>query len=159
MGEYRHNETGEVKTQGQWRRHFKNISFPRVWSTATLETLKLDPVSDLPPPKVGTYKVAVRNGAVKGVGGEWVTAWVAQDMFSDTETTTKGEQEVAYQATLDATAADNVRNKRALLFSEVDLFGLSDVIMSDSMKTYRQALRDITDHPSFPYLADDDWPE
>jgi hypothetical protein len=23
---------------------------------------------------------------------------------------------------------------------------------------YRQALRDITDHVNFPYLADEDWP-
>jgi len=30
--------------------------------------------------------------------------------------------------------------------------------MSAEMTTYRQALRDITDHANFPYLAEDDWP-
>ena len=29
MGDYRHIDTGEIKTQGQWRSHYKNVSLPR----------------------------------------------------------------------------------------------------------------------------------
>ena len=41
-------------------------------------------------------------------------------------------------------AIDNLRNKRNKLLSETDYLALSDVTMSDNWKTYRQALRDIT---------------
>ena len=41
-------------------------------------------------------------------------------------------------------AIDNLRNKRNKLLSETDYLALSDVTMSDAMKNYRQALRDIT---------------
>jgi hypothetical protein len=92
--------------------------------------------------------------------GDWVFAWVAQAMFSDTETTTKGEQEVTYQASLDATAATTVRSKRTELLADTDWTQLADAPADASQwATYRQALRDITDHESFPYLTDDDWPE
>ena len=85
-------------------------------------------------------------------------------MFEDTTvdgvTTTKAEHEAAYQATLDADAAAAVRTKRDGLLAETDFYALSDVTMTDAMKTHRQALRDITAHSNFPHnLTDDDWPE
>ena len=36
-----------------------------------------------------------------------------------------------------------LRNKRNQLLAETDFYALSDVTMSDEMKTYRQALRDL----------------
>ena len=51
-----------------------------------------------------------------------------------------------------------VRLRRTGLLVSTDWLAGSDLIMSDEMKTYRQALRDITDHPSFPFLAENDWP-
>ena len=38
-----------------------------------------------------------------------------------------------------------LRSKRNKLLAETDFYGNSDLTMSDDMKTYRQALRDITD--------------
>ena len=38
-----------------------------------------------------------------------------------------------------------LRSKRNQLLAETDFYGNSDLTMSDDMKTYRQALRDITD--------------
>ena len=38
-----------------------------------------------------------------------------------------------------------LRNRRNNLLQETDYFALSDVVMSDDMKKYRQDLRDITD--------------
>jgi len=40
-------------------------------------------------------------------------------------------------------ALDNLRRKRNDLLSETDFYAVSDVTMSDDMKTYRQALRDL----------------
>ncbi len=38
----------------------------------------------------------------------------------------------------------SLRNRRNNLLQETDYFALSDVVMSDDMKKYRQDLRDIT---------------
>jgi len=38
-----------------------------------------------------------------------------------------------------------LRKKRDILLQETDYLALSDLTVSDDMKTYRQALRDITD--------------
>lgn len=163
MGEYRHNETGEVKSQGEWRKHYKNVSFPRKWTAATLESLKLDAVVDVPAPTVGIYEIAKRDGAVKDAKGDWASAWAVWDRFSSTTdedgvTTTKAEHEAAYQASMDDAAGEDVRTKRNTLLAKTDYFALTDVTMSATMVTYRQALRDITDHASFPNLVEADWP-
>lgn len=41
-------------------------------------------------------------------------------------------------------ALNKLRRKRNILLQETDFYALADVTMSDSMKTYRQSLRDIT---------------
>ena len=102
------------------------------------------------------------------IAGYWQIGYTAVDMFADTTeldedgnevvTTTKAEHEAAYQATLDEKAADSVRKKRNELIAETDYFALTDVTMDAAMTTYRQALRDITDHVNFPHLTDEDWP-
>ena len=43
-----------------------------------------------------------------------------------------------------------VRKKRNALLSETDWAAGSDVTMSDAMRTYRQALRDIPQQADFP---------
>ena len=43
-----------------------------------------------------------------------------------------------------------VREKRNKLLAETDWAAGSDVTMSDAMRTYRQALRDIPQQPDFP---------
>ena len=163
MGEYRNRTTGVIQTQGQWRSHYSNVSLPRTWRQATLDSLNLEAVLEAPKPTVGAYEVAARNGVEQDANGNWVTAWEVRDMFADTTdedgvTTTKAEHEAAYQATLDSKAAESIRNQRATLLAETDWMALSDVTMSAAMATYRQALRDITDHADFPYLDEADWP-
>ena len=162
MSEYRNRTTGVVKTQGQWRQEFANMSLPRVWKAATLDALDLDPVLRSPAATVGDYQVSVRDGVVQDANGNWVENYVARDMFQDTTedgvTTTKAEHEAAYQAGLDAKAAEANRAKRNDLLAETDYFALTDVTMDAAMTTYRQALRDITTHANWPNLGDDDWP-
>jgi hypothetical protein len=158
MGNYRHKITGEVKSQGEWRALNKNISFPKVWTQATLDALQLDPVFETPQPTVGQYQTAVLSGVEQDAKGNWVQAWSVRDMFADDEDSTKAEKEAAYQATLDSAAANSIRNQRNRLLAETDYLALTDNTLDDITKEYRQALRDITSHPNFPYLTDADWP-
>jgi hypothetical protein len=163
MGDYRHIETGETKTQGQWRSHYKNVSLPRTWTAATLDGLKLEAVFETPKPDVSQYQNAVRNGVDRDAKGNWVWGWDIRDMFSDSTDEdgvlhTKADQESAYQARLDADASDAVRSKRDKLIADTDWMALSDNTLTAEWATYRQALRDVTNHVNFPYLTDEDWP-
>ena len=163
MSEYRNRTTGEVKTQGQWRSANPNMSLPRVWKAATLDGLNLDAVLAAPKPTPAAYQTVVRDGVTQDANGNWVQNWDIAWMFSDTTdedgvTTTKAEHETAYQASVDAGAAERNRTKRDTLLAETDWTGMSDVTMTSAMTTYRQALRDITDHSSWPNLDEADWP-
>ena len=167
MAEYRHTQTGEVKTQGQWRSHYSNVSLPRTWKQATLDGLNLEAVLASPAATTGAYQTSVRDGVVQDANGNWVENYVARDMFADTTetdddgnvvTTTKAQHEAAYQAGLDAKVAESNRTKRDGLLADTDYFALTDVTMDAAMTTYRQALRDITTHADWPNLADSDWP-
>jgi hypothetical protein len=62
MGEFRERTTGEVKSQGQWRADFPNMSLPRVWKTATLDALNLDAVHASPAATTTAYQTSVRDG-------------------------------------------------------------------------------------------------
>ena len=53
---------------------------------------------------------------------------------------------------------DDNRIARNRLLSETDWMANSDVTISDEMKTYRQALRDLPTHSNWPNLEDSDWP-
>lgn len=160
MSEYRIRSTGEVKTQGQIRSDNPNVSFPKVWNDSVNESLGIDPVLITPKPAPSAdFKIVVRNGVEQDEKGNWVQAWAEQEMFQEyTQTDEKGvETTVTVQAQKDAkTAADNAalaaseRSNRDELLKATDHYGLSDVTMSDDMKTYRQALRDVPQQENFP---------
>jgi len=167
MSEYRNRTTGVVKTQGQWRNEFANMSLPRVWKAATLDALDLDPVLKSPAATVGAYQTSVRDGVVQDANGNWVENYVARDMFADTTdedgvTTTKAEHEAAYQAGLDANTAEGHRTTRNKLLADSDWTQMNDSPLSNEVKTawatYRQELRDMSDLDTWPNIADDDWP-
>ena len=159
MSEYRERKTGEVKTQGEWRAAFKNMSLPKVWNTNVCDALNLDPVFASPAATTTAYQTSVRDGVEQDSKGNWVEKYVARDMFADIEGgDTKAKQEAAYQATLDANIAAGNRATRDAKLAETDFYALSDVTMSDAMTTYRQALRDLPTHDNWPNLESDDWP-
>jgi peptide subunit release factor RF-3 len=86
-------------------------------------------------------------------------------MFADTTedgvTTTKAEHEAAYQADLDAKAAESVRTQRDAKLAESDWMVIKSaetgVALATEWATYRQALRDITEQAGFPNTVE--WPE
>jgi hypothetical protein len=166
MAEYRERTTGEVKTQGEWRSQFANMSLPRVWKAATLDALNLDAVLRGATPATGPYQVVARDGVEQNANGDWVEKFIARDIFEDTTedgvTTTKAEHEAAYQATLDAQTAERHRVTRNKLLADSDWTQMNDSPLSNEDKTawavYRSELRNLTDDAAWPNLSDSDWP-
>ena len=162
MPEYRVKSSGAVKTKSQLELENKNTSFPKVWNTSVLEMLGVDPVFALPQPSPSaSYKRVIRNGVSQDSKGDWYYAWTEQDMFveytdSNGKTVTVAEQKTAYDTKISDEKAVSARNKRDGLLSDTDHYALSDVTMSDAMKTYRQALRDVPQQTDFPTTIS--WP-
>ena len=82
--------------------------------------------------------------------GKWFIGWSVVD---------KTAEEVQQY---DDNAEQSVRSQRDNLLTSTDWLVIkaqeTGVAMDQAWATYRQALRDITDHANFPYLEDADWP-
>ena len=63
--------------------------------------------------------------------------------FTAEEETARDAEEQAWADGALARAQANLRSRRNQLLAETDFYALSDVTMSDDMKTYRQELRDL----------------
>ena len=66
-----------------------------------------------------------------------------QVQFTAEEETARDNEEAAWANAAPARALADLRSKRNKLLAETDFYGNSDVTMSNDMKTYRQALRDL----------------
>ena len=63
--------------------------------------------------------------------------------FTAEEETARDAEEKAWADGAVARAQADLRSKRNRLLAETDFYALSDVTMSNDMKTYRQNLRDL----------------
>ena len=63
--------------------------------------------------------------------------------FTAEEETARDAEEKAWSDGAVGRAQANLRSRRNNLLAETDFYALSDVTMSDDMKTYRQELRDL----------------
>ena len=159
MSEYRERTTGEVKSQGQWRAAFPNMSLPRVWTAEVCTELNLDPIFASPKPTPGAYQTVVSNGVTQDAKDNWVQAWSVVDMFADTTedgvTTTKAEHEAAYQSRLDTSAAASVRTQRDQLLADCDWVTIRARELGQSIPedwyTYRGDLRQVPEQSGFPH--------
>ena len=163
MSNYIKLETGEIKTQGEWRQANKNMSLPRVWTADTLTDLELTAILAAPKPSCTDLQQVVGNGVTTDAKGNTVEAWSVVDKFAKTTAedgtvTTKAQHEKAHTARLVADKETSIRTDRDRRIALTDWTGMSDVTMSANMTTYRQALRDITAHANFPDLETEDWP-
>ena len=141
MPEYRIRSTGEVLSDEQFRRRYKNTSFSRLLDEKLLDAFDTDvvfegPQKQGPPPYSYTY----RDG-VEQINGKWYTKY------------TIGQRD---KASIDKQSAENIRLRRDNLLKESDWRAVSDRQLEPEWKEFRQALRDITQQEGFPH--DVKWP-
>ena len=132
------NGTPTPYTIGQLRRDNPQTSFPKTISDETLAEYGVYRVVQTDAPQIDTKTHRVVK-SVQDVDGVWTVVWTTKQLPEDR-------------------AGDNVRSHRNSLLKETDYLALSDNTLTEAMATYRQALRDITDHANFPYLNEEDWP-
>lgn len=147
-------ETGAVMYESEFRAMFPNTSMPQQLSEELINEFGADVVFEGPQATGGTvYQYSQRNG-VEQIDGKWHTKYILGPVFTD------AEQEAAYKATKDAEQAKSVRQQRDDKLKESDwrvIKALESSTPQDfAWATYRQALRDITAQPGFPWTID--WP-
>jgi hypothetical protein len=140
------NDAPENYSIGQLRRDNPQTSFPKQISEEMLAEYDVYATTTAKPPEVLSTQKLNQSTKPVLVDGAWVYQWTVVEKTAD---------EIAEYNANQATA---MREKRNTLLSNTDFYALSDVTMTDTMATYRQALRDITKHSAFPDLSDDDWP-
>lgn len=173
-------------TFGDLRKEHPNVSFPKNITQGVMQKYGMVGVLEGPKPDCGPYQTVKRNALptrpVIGqyteedapmpemvgediIAGYWMIEYTAVDMFSDYTDEdgvlhTKAEQEAAYQAGLDAKAADSVRKERDELLAATDWRVIKAYETGSNIpaewELYRQALRDITTQEGFPH--DITWP-
>jgi hypothetical protein len=142
---YRIKSTGEIKSQGEVRKLFPNVSLPRVWDESVLAYLGVDPVFESPTPITTRYQTAFKDG-LEFVNNKWMWKWTVSEMDDEAK------------ASLDATQAKSVREQRNKLIADCDWTQVADApVDQTAWVTYRQALRDVPAQDGFPW--DVTWPE
>lgn len=145
MSEIRIRETGNVVMESEFRAMFPNTGFPVQLTEAIINDFGGDVVFEGPQAQPTRYQVAFRDG-VEQVNGKWFTKYSVVDM----------DQEA--KDALDTQQANSQRAYRNTLLAECDWTQLQDAPTDkQAWSVYRQALRDITDQPGFPW--DVQWPK
>ena len=147
--EIRVRATGAAMQEQEFRAYQQANGGP-TWDRTTdevLEALGADVVFEGPQAQPTRYQVAYRDG-VQEIDGKWFTKYSVADMEQDAKDA------------LDAQQAKNVREQRNRLLAETDWMVIkaleSNTPQNFEVAAYRQALRDISAQPSFPW--DINWP-
>ena len=143
--EIRMQDTGNVVTEQEFRAMFPNTGFPAQLTADIISDFGGDVVLEGPHAMPTRYQVAFRDG-VEQIDGKWFTRYSVCDM----------DQEA--KDALDAQQANSQRAYRNTLLAECDWTQLQDApVDQQAWANYRQALRDVTAQPGFPW--DIQWPE
>ena len=87
-------------------------------------------------------------------------AGVGNVEMSDEEHAARVAEEEAYEVRKPAKAFGRLREERNIKLAETDFYANSDVTMSDEMKAYRKALRDLpASYNNSTVLGTITWPE
>lgn len=156
--EIRIRASGKVVTEGEFRAMHTGTSFPSQLTEALINDFGGDVVFEGPQATGGTVYQYSQRAGVEQVGGKWYTKYVLGPTFTDNDKQTAAEQEAAYKAGKDAERAKSVREDRTRRLAETDWTQLADApVNAQAWANYRQALRDITAQPGFPWNVQ--WPE
>jgi hypothetical protein len=154
---YRIKSSGEIKSQGEVRKMFPNVSLPRLWDEGVLNYLGVDPVFESPTPTTTRYQIAHKNG-VEFKNNKWMWKWTIGPTFTDNEEATAAEQQAAYVQRIDDEQATRIRADRDKRLADTDWTQLADATVDQTAwATYRQALRDVPAQAGFPWNVT--WPE
>lgn len=160
MSQFRDRTSGAIFSASQLRANNKDRSMPNIWTDATLDALNVDRIlpSTKPDPS-SDYVSVVQTGATQDGEGRWIQQWGEVTVYEDYTSTDDDGNEItvtAAQQLADKQAADEAalakvkRAYRTELLRETDYAALFDVTMSDEMRAYRQALRDVPQQAGFP---------
>ena len=158
--EIRIRETGNVVTEQEFRAMFPNTGFPVQLTEDIINDFGGDVVLEGPQATTTSpYEFSYRDG-VEQIDGKWYTKYSVGPVFTDTTSpeglvTTAAEWMDAYKAQKDAEQARNLRQQRDQELAKSDWRVIkaleSNTPQDFEWAAYRQALRDITAHPDFPW--------
>ena len=131
------NGQPETYSIGQLRRDNPNTSFPKVPSDALLAEWGVYPYTMQDQPVYDYLTQTIKQTALVEVNGAWTQGWEVTDLPAED-------------------AARNIRSQRDNILQQTDWMALSDSTMSPAWADYRQALRDVTAQPGFPFVVE--WP-
>jgi hypothetical protein len=155
--EIRFKSTGQVMYESELRSYLAANNGPSYdqLTPEVMEAIGVEAVLEGPQATGDHYQYSQRDG-VEQIDGAWYTKYILGPLFTDGETTA-AEQETAYKAQKDAEQAASVRNSRNDKLKECDWTQIADSTADKALwATYRQALRDVTKQPGFPWTID--WP-
>jgi hypothetical protein len=131
--------------EGEFRALFPNTSLPQQLTETLINDMGGDVVFEGPQAQPTRYQFAFRSG-VEQIEGKWYTKYSVSDM----------DQEAI--AAKDTEQAKAMRSQRTDKLKDSDWTQVADApVDKAAWATYRQALRDITAQPGFPWTVT--WPD
>lgn len=138
-------QDGKVMYEGEFRALFPNTSLPQQLTETLINDMGGDVVFEGPQAQPTRYQVGFADG-VQQIEGKWYTKYSVSDM----------DQEAI--AAKDTEQAKAIRSQRTDKLKDSDWTQVADApVDKAAWATYRQALRDITAQPGFPW--DTQWPD
>lgn len=123
---------------------YPNTSFPKPLTIETINSYGFDEVYEGSHPTINPPYEYLDGDGIKEIDGKWTQTYKVAT-YADSD-----------KAGIDANTAEAARDYRTALLAETDWAAGSDVTMSNDMKTYRQALRDIPTASGWPHTHT--WP-
>jgi hypothetical protein len=138
-------QDGRVMYEGEFRALFPNTSLPQQLTETLINELGGDVVFEGPQAQPTRYQVGFADGVVQ-IEGKWYTKYSVADMDADAIAAKDTEQ------------AKAIRSQRTDKLKDSDWTQVADAPVNQAAwATYRQALRDITAQPGFPWGTQ--WPD
>jgi len=131
------NGQPEIYSIGQLRRDNPNTSFPKSPSDALLAGWGVYPYTVQDQLTVDYMTQTVTPTALTEVDGAWIQGWEVSNLSVED-------------------AGRNIRPQRDSRLQQTDWMALNDVTMTPAWTSYRQALRDLTAQPGYPFAVE--WP-
>lgn len=146
-------KTKKIKNWNEIRSMHEGRIMPSSENIEIANNLGWSLITNPTPPDVSSDLKTIKKGSLsKNKDGTYSYKWTEVNKFS------KKADETAYLKSIEDGKKLGLREERNKRLSETDWTSASDLTMSDDMKTYRQALRDITKHKNWPNLENEDWP-